>query len=75
MSQLKLKLKFFYSTREHYQEILSFVFGKVKNGSFCSSYILTSIIDNQIKSNLFNRVINKQQKSNNTFELKHAVIV
>jgi hypothetical protein len=50
MSELKLKLKFFYSTREHYQEILSFVFGKVKNGSFCSSSnILTILIDNQIK--------------------------
>jgi hypothetical protein len=34
MSQLKLKLKFFYSTRERYQEIVSFVIGKVKNGSF-----------------------------------------
>jgi hypothetical protein len=56
MSQLKLKLKFFYSTRENYQEILSFDFGQVKNGSFCStSNILTSIIDNQIKSNLFNK--------------------
>jgi hypothetical protein len=76
MSELKLKLKFFYSTREYYQETVSFVFGKVKNGSFCSSSnILTSIINNQIKSILFNRVINKQQKSNNTFELKHVVIV